>query len=189
MFWRWGLVSEWVWSRSILSKYVWNCYQISIVKIRQHFTLFSWRKSSNASPQMRHSAQNALLTKLLMWEYSNGDAPFSWRKFSMVLHLVRYGVLAGFCIYVYGTYKHACIVTSRSPSKHQACWCMSHTRGNQHHLVTWIKTITPRWSCTQYSMNIHLWQSLWAHTHITRPRALISREGHSCSHKRPSCKV
>ena len=43
--------------------------------------------------------------------------------------------------------------------------------------------------CTQYSMNMHLRQSPWAHTHTTRLRALITREGHSRSHESPSYKV
>ena len=29
---------------------------------------------------MHHSMQNTILTKLLPWEYDNGDAPFSWWK-------------------------------------------------------------------------------------------------------------
>ena len=32
------------------------------MKIRQHFTLFSQWKSNNASPQVHHSTQNAILT-------------------------------------------------------------------------------------------------------------------------------
>ena len=51
------------------------------------------------------------------------------------------------------------------------------------HTVTWNKTITPQWSCTQYSMNMHLQQSPWAHTHTTRSRAFMTRQGCSCSHK------
>ena len=66
---------------------------------------------------------------------------------------------------------------------------MSHTRGNQCHLVTWIKTITLRWSCTQYSMNMHLQQLSWAHAHTTRLRVLMTREGRSHSHENPSYKV
>ena len=44
---------------------------------RQHFALFLWQKSSIALPQIRHSTQNAILTKLSTWEYGNGDALFS----------------------------------------------------------------------------------------------------------------
>ena len=40
---------------------------------------------------MRHSTQNAILTKLLTWEYGNGVAPFSRQKSSKVSHLVHYG--------------------------------------------------------------------------------------------------
>ena len=42
------------------------------------------------------------------------------------------------------------------PKPSKTCWYVSHTWGNQCHLVTWIKTITSQWSCTQYSMNMHL---------------------------------
>ena len=78
-----------------------------------------------------------------------------------------------------------------SLSKRQAYWCVSDTRGNQCHLLAWIKTITLQWSCTQYSMNMHLQQSPWAHTHTTRSRsrALMTREGYSRSHESPSYKV
>ena len=69
------------------------------------------------------------------------------------------------------------------------CWNMLHTKGNQCHLVTWIKIIAPWWSCTQCSMNMHLRQSPWAHTHTTRSRAFMTREGRSCSHESPSYKV
>ena len=138
---------------------------------------------------MCHSTSNAILTKLWTCEYDNGDAPFSRRKSSRVLGLRNYGTPAGFLICVYGVYWHARTVTSRSPLKHQACWCVSHTRGNQCHLVTWIETITPRWSCTQYSMNMHLRQLPWVYTHITRSRALMTRKGHSRSHESPSYKV
>ena len=134
---------------------------------------------------MCHSIPNAILTKLLTWEYSNGDVPFSRQKFGRVSRLVCYGAPTAFRICVYGTYRHACIVTSRSLSKHQACWCVLHTQGNQCHLVIWIKTITSRWLCTQYSMNMHLRQSPWAHTYTTRLRALMTREGHSRSHESP----
>ena len=46
--------------------------------------------------------------------------------------------------------------------------------------VKWIKIITLQWSCTQYSMSMHLQQLPKAHAHITRSRALMTREG--CSH-------
>ena len=117
---------------------------------------------------------NAILTKLSKWEYSNGDAPFSQRKSGRVSHLVHYGTPIGFRICVFSAYRHARIVMSwRLQSV--ACWCVSHTQGNQCHLVTLIKTITLRWSCTQYSMNMHLWQLPWTHTHITRSKAVRDR--------------
>ena len=124
----------------MLSKCVWSRCQISTTKIRQHFALFSWRKSDGASPQMHHSTQNAILTKPSTWEYENRDAPFSRLKSSSVSCSVHYGASAVFRICVHNAYRHARTVMSRSPSKHQACWCMSHTRGNQCHLVTWSKT-------------------------------------------------
>ena len=79
--------------------------------------------------------------------------------------------------------------TSRSPSKHQAYWHLSYTRENQCHLVIWIGMVTLWWLCTQYSVNMHLQQLPWAHTHTTRSRALMAREGCSRSHKSPSYKV
>ena len=66
------------------------------------------------------------------------------------------------------------------------CWYVSHTWGNQCHLVTWIKTITPGWLCTQYSTNMHLRQLFWAHTHTTRSRALMTRDGRSRSYETTS---
>ena len=71
----------------------------------------------------------------------------------------------------------------------RTCWYVLHTRGNQCHLVTWIKTITQQWSCTQYSINVHLWQSPWMNNHTTRSRALVTKEDRSHSHKSPSYKV
>ena len=109
-----------VWSRSMISKCVWSHCQISTVKIWQHFALFSWWKSGSTSPQMHHSTQNTILTKLSTWEYGNRDALFSQQKSGRFLRLVRYGASAGFCVYVYGAYRHACIVTSWSLSNHQA---------------------------------------------------------------------
>ena len=138
---------------------------------------------------MHHSTPNAILTKLSTREYSNGDASFSRQKSSRVSHLVSYGAPVGFHVCVYGPYLHAHIVTSKSPSKHQSCWCLSHTRGNHSHLVTWIKKITSWWSWIQYSMNMHLRHSPWAHTHTTRSRALMTWEGRSHSHESPSYKV
>ena len=138
---------------------------------------------------MCHSTSSVILTKLSMWEYGNGDAPFSQWKSDRVSRLVLYGALARFCVYVYGAYWNARIVTSQRPPKCQACWCMLHTQGTQCYLVTWIKTITPQWSCTQYKMNMHLRQLPWAHTYTTRSRALMTREGHSRSHESPSYKV
>ena len=160
-----------------------------MVKIRQHFVLFSWQKFSSVLPQMCHSMQNTILTKLSTWEYGNGDAPYSWWKSGRVLCLVCYGAPIGFHVCVYGAYRHAHTVTSQSPSKHQVCWCVSHTQGNQCHLVTLIMTITSRWSYTQYSMNMHLWQSPWVHTYTTTSRALMTKKGHSCSHQSTSYKV
>ena len=55
--------------------------------------------------------------------------------------------------------------------------------------VTWIKTITLQWSCTQYSISMHLQQFPWTHTHTTRSRALMTGEGCSHSHESPSYKV
>ena len=55
--------------------------------------------------------------------------------------------------------------------------------------VTWIKTITLQWLCTQYSTNMHLQQLPWAHTHTTWSRALVISEGHLRNHKSPSYKV
>ena len=115
--------------------------------------------------------------------------PIFTAKIRQSLRLVRYGASARFHIYVCGLYRHAHTMMCQSPPKCQACWCVSHRWGNQCHLVTWIKTITPRWLCTQYSMNMHLQQLPWAHTHSTRLRALITRKGHSCSHESTSYKV
>ena len=66
--------------------------------------------------------------------------------------------------------------------------CRIHGKTN---VIWWqrIKTITLRWSCTQYSMNMHLRQSPWAHTQATRLRTLMTREDHSRSHESPSYKV
>ena len=115
--------------------------------------------------------------------------PIFTAKIRQSLRLVQYGASARFHIYVCGLYWHTHTMMCQSPPKCQACWCMSHRWGNQCHLVTWIKTITPRWLCTQYSMNMHLRQLPWAHTHSTRLRALITRKGHSCSHESTSYKV
>ena len=114
----WGLILEWVWFRSTLSKCIWSHCQISTAKIKQHLTLFSWRKSSSASPQMHYSMQNIILTKLSTWEYGNREFPFSWWKFGKVSRLVRYGALVGFRICVYGAHWHARTLTSRNLSKH-----------------------------------------------------------------------
>ena len=109
-----------VWSWSIISKCFWSHRQIPTMKIRQHFALFSWWKSGSASPQMCHSTQNTILTMLSMWEYGNRDALFSQRKSGRFSRFVCYGASAGFCVYVYGVYWHACTVTSWSLSTHQA---------------------------------------------------------------------
>ena len=66
---------------------------------------------------------------------------------------------------------------------------MTHTQRNRCHLATWIETVTPRWPCILYNMNMHLQQMPWAHTHATRSRAPITREGCSCNHESPSYKV
>ena len=173
----------------MLSKCVWSHWQIYTVKIWQHFALFSLQKFGSTLPQMHHSTQNDILTKLSTWECGNKDALFSQWKSGRVLRLVCYGALTRFHVCVYDAYRHDRTVTSWSRSKHQACWCMLHTQGNQCHFVTWFKAITPRWSYTQYSMIMHLWQLPWARTHTTRSRALTTREGHSCSHKCLSYKV
>ena len=129
------------------------------------------------------------MTKLLMWEYGNGDAPFSRQKSSRVSRLVHYGTLEGFMsvytarIDVLTPWR---VETLQSVKTH---WYVLHTWGNQCHLMTWVKTITPRWTCIQYSMNMHLRQLPWAHTHTTRSRALMTRKGHSRSNKSPSYKV
>ena len=85
------------------------------------FCLTLWWKSNSALPQMRHNTQNAILTMILMWEYGNGNALFSRRKFGIVSRLVRYGAFVGVCVCVYGAYWQAGTMMSRSPSKHQAC--------------------------------------------------------------------
>ena len=114
---------------------------------------------------------------------------FSRWKSGRVSRLVCYGAPARFQACVCGVCQHARARTSRSPLKHHAYWCMSHTRGNWCHLMTWIGIVTSRWLCTQYSMSMHLRQLPWAHTHTTRLRALMAREGRSRSHKGPSYKV
>ena len=138
---------------------------------------------------MHHSTQNVILTKLLLWEYGNGDAPLSQQKSSRVLCLVCYGAPTGFHAYVYGMCQHAHARMSQRPSNHQAYWCVSHTWGNQCHLVTWIGTVTPWWLCTQYNINMHLQQLPCAHTDTIRSRALMARECRSHSHEGPSYKV
>ena len=148
----------------MLSKCVWSRYQ------------FPLQKSSSISPYFHGRnpaalclkfviAHKMLFTKLSMWEYGNGDVPFSCWKSSRGLRLVHYGAPARFRVCVYSMYRHARTVTSWNPSKHQVCWCVSYTWENQCHLVTWIETITPKWSCTQYSMNMHLRQLTWVHNH------------------------
>ena len=111
-----------------------------------------------------------------------GDAPFSRQKSSRVSRLVRYGAYVGFCARVYGMCWHACVRMSQSPSKHYTRWYVMHRRGNRCHLVTQIRTITPRWLWTQYDSNMHLQQSPWAHTHAIRSRALMARKGQSPTH-------
>ena len=138
---------------------------------------------------MRHSTWNTILTKLSLWEHNNRGTLFSRQKFSKVSQLVRYVTLVGFRACVYGACQHAHVRTSRSPSKLQTYWCMSHTRGNWCHLVTWVGTITLRWLCTLYSMNMHLQQLPWAYTYSIKSRTLMTREGHSHSHDSPSHKV
>ena len=140
----WGLDSERVWSRSILPKCVWERCQISMAKIQLHFALFSGQKFSSALPQVRHSTQNTILTKLSPWEYNNRDALFSQWKSGRVLRLVCYGALARFRACVYGTCQHAYTRTSRSLSKLQVYWYVLHTRGNRCHMVTWIGMVISR---------------------------------------------
>ena len=94
---------------------------IFMAEIRQGFAL------------VYHSTQNIILTKLSLWEYDNGEAQFSWWKSGRVLRLVRYGAPAVFHAYAYDACQHACARTSRNPSKHQAYWRVSHTRGKQCH--------------------------------------------------------
>ena len=48
--------------------------------------------------------------------------------------------------------------------------------------VTWIGTTTPRWPCTQYTINIPTVMP-WAHTHTIRPGVLMVSEGRSHYHK------
>ena len=67
-----------------------------------------------------------------------------------------------------------------------SCCINEETDVNQ---VTWIKTITLRWSCTQYTMSMHLQQFPWTHTQTTRLRALMTGESPSNSHESPSYKV
>ena len=125
------------------------------MKIWQHFALFSWQKSSNASPQVRHSTQNAILTKLSSWEYSNGDAPFSRWKSDRVSHLVCYCTPTGFHAYV--TTRANMLVLGRAGApksiKHiDTCRIHGETdatkwhglrrshRGDHAHSMTWICT-------------------------------------------------
>ena len=162
---------------------------------------FPRQKSSNISPYFCSgnltglclrciiTHKNAILTKLSTWEYGNGNTLFSRWKSGRVSRLVLHDALVGFRVYVCGAYRYAHTLMSQSPSKHQACWCVLHTRGNHCYWVIWIGTITPRWSCTQYNMNMHLRQSPWANTHTTRSWAFMTREGHSHSHESPSYKV
>ena len=111
----------------------WNCCQISTTKIRQHFALFSWQKSSSILPLMLHSTQNTILTNLSLWEYNNKGAPLSQQKFGRVLHLVHYSALVRFCAYVYGARQYVHTKASQSSPKHWTCWCVSHTQENQCH--------------------------------------------------------
>ena len=103
---------------------------------------------------------------------------------------MRYGTPPGFRACVYGMCQHAHARTSRNPSKYQIYWCVLHTRGNQCHLVTWIETITPQWSCIQYkALSMHLQQWPWVYTHNTRLGALMTRQGRSHNHESQSYKV
>ena len=72
--------------------------------MQQHFTLFLWRKCSSFLPQAYYSTQNTILTKLLLWEYGNRGAPFSWRKSSIVSRLVRTSKVSRLCIWRMPTY-------------------------------------------------------------------------------------
>jgi len=62
--------------------------------------LFSLWKFGSTLPQVRHSTQNTILTRLSPWEYDNGDTPFSQKKSGKVSRLVCYGTSARF---------HACV--------------------------------------------------------------------------------
>ena len=95
----------------------WSHCQISTTKIRQYFVFFWWWKSYSTSPQVCHSTQNTILTKLSLWEYGNKGAPFSLRKFSKVSGLVRYGAPAKLRACVYGA--RQCVRTrTRQSIKH-----------------------------------------------------------------------
>ena len=98
------------------------------------FHLILWWKSNGASPQVHQSTQKTILNKLLLWEYNNGGAPFSWQKSSRVSRLMCYGTSIGFHACVYGSFQHARDRMSQSPSKYQTYWCVLHTWGNQCHL-------------------------------------------------------
>ena len=81
------------------------------------------------------------------------------------------------------------VETPQSIKRVDACQCLSHTWGNHCHWVTRIGKITLWCLCTQYSMNMHLRQLPWAHTHTTRSTTLMTRDSHSCSHESPSYKA
>ena len=140
---------------------------------------------------MRHSTSNAILTKLSTWEYGNEDASLSQWKSGRVSCLVCYGAPVRFRICVYGAYRHAHTKTSRSPQSIKCADMLDTCRIHRETSVTWWhgSKQSPQWSCTQYSINMHLRQSLWAHTHTIRSKAFMTREGHSRSFKSPSYKV
>ena len=142
----------------MLSKFVWNRCQILTVKIQQHFTLFSWQKSNNASTQMHHNTSNAVLTKLSTWEYGNGDTPFSWQKFGRVSCLVCYGALVSrLCIQHVSTclywdkpkpFKASSILMpikyTGKPMSHRWHGSRQSHRDDCAHNITWICTYVNR---------------------------------------------
>ena len=85
--------------------------------------------------------------------------------------------------------QHAHARMSQSPIKHLSTLMHVSYTGKQMSLGTQIGMVTPWWLCTQYDMNMHLWQMPWAHAYVTRSRSLMAREGCSRSHKSPSYKV
>ena len=134
---------------------------------------------------MHHSTQNAILTKLLLWEYGNRLPYFHGENLAEFRVWYTMVYQQGFA-FVYTVRINMLVLwwaeTLQSIKHVDACHIHWKTNVTQ---VTWIKTITPWWSCTQYSMNVHLQQLPWAHTYTIRSRALMISEGHSRNHKSP----